>query len=346
MKNRIASCSGGGLSGAGYRVGFRCLLAIVLAMVFPAHAAQPVIRAGVLKFGTVNWELNVVRQHGLDTREGVRLQVVPMAGKLASSVALQSGAVDVIVSDWTWVARQRAVGKRYAFVPYSMAVGGLMVRSELHARTLQDLAGKRLGVAGGPADKSWLLLRAYAKRHLGHDLKEVVKPVFGAPPLLNQLVLRGELDGAITFWHYGARLQAAGLKPLITMPEVLRGLGVKDPLPLVGWVFDEQWASKHAKTLRAFLRASYAAKHILAESDDEWQRIRPLTKAENDATLIALRDTFRAGIPRRFGAAEIDAASRVYALLTELNPELKTQGGTTLDRATFWNGFKVPTWGQ
>ncbi len=324
------------------RVGYVFLL--LLAIAGPSHATQPVIRAGVLKFGTVNWELDVVRQHGLAAREGIDLEVIPLGGKLASSVALQSGAVDVIVSDWTWVARQRAAGKPYAFVPYSMAVGGLMMRPEAHAQALGDLAGKRLGVAGGPADKSWLLLRAYAKRHLGRDLTELVEPVFGAPPLLNQLVLRGDLDGAITFWHYGARLQAAGLRPLMEMPELLHGLDVEDPLPLVGWVFDERWAAQHADALRAFLRASYAAKRMLAESDAEWQRIRPLTKAEDDATLIALRDTFRAGIPHRFGPAEIDAASRVYVLLTELDPELRTQSGVALERATFWNGFEVPPW--
>jgi hypothetical protein len=66
------------------------------------------VRVGALKFGTVNWELDVVRSHGLATREGVDLQVVPLASKGATNVAVQGGAVDLIVSDWIWVSRQRA----------------------------------------------------------------------------------------------------------------------------------------------------------------------------------------------------------------------------------------------
>ena len=48
---------------------------------------------------------------------------------------------------------------------------------------LADLQGKTLGVAGGPLDKSWLLLQAYAERS-GADIAKRSRVVFGAPPLL------------------------------------------------------------------------------------------------------------------------------------------------------------------
>ncbi len=66
-------------------------------------------------------------------------------------------------------------------------------------------------------------------------------------------------------------------------------------MPLLGWVFSEKWAAAHPGVMQDFVRASVAAQDILATSDQEWNRIRPLTRAENEAMLIALRER----LPRR-----------------------------------------------
>src|SRR5882724_8830755 len=73
-------------------------------------AAAGTIRLGVLKFGTVNWELDVIKANGFDKAEGLDLEIVDLANTGATTVALQAGAVDVIVTDWLWVTRQRAAG--------------------------------------------------------------------------------------------------------------------------------------------------------------------------------------------------------------------------------------------
>ncbi len=53
------------------------------------------------------------------------------------------------------------------FLPYSSTEGALMVPGDSPVRSVADLAGKRLGVAGGPLDKNWLLLRARPARRTG-----------------------------------------------------------------------------------------------------------------------------------------------------------------------------------
>jgi len=302
------------------------------------------LRVGALKFGTVNWELDVVQSHGLATREGVDLEVVPLASKSATNVAVQGGAVDLIVSDWIWVSRQRAEGRRYTFVPYSLTVGALMVRPDAGVREISDLRGKRLGIAGGPVDKSWLLMRAYSQRKIGEDLADIVEPSFVAPPLLNQLMLRGELPAGLNFWHYGARLKAAGMHELIQVTDVLTALGVSRPVPLLGWVFNQDWAASHRELVNGFLRASYAAKRILTESDAEWLRLRPIMKVKDDTTLYALRDAYRAGVPRRFGAAETDAARRVFEVLATVGGDELVGSSRSLSDGTFWNGFEMAPW--
>jgi len=307
-------------------------------------AARETVRVGVLKFGTVHWELDAIRQHGLDAGNGIALEVLSLASTRATAVALQGGAVDVIVSDWIWVSRQRSEGRRYAFVPYSLAVGGLMVRPDAGIASLADLKGRALGVAGGPVGKSWLLMRAYARQRLGTDLAELAVPSFAAPPLLNKLMLRGELPAVLNFWHYNARLQAAGMRELLSVAQVLPALGIEAPVPLLGWVFSEAWATENRDRLHAFLDTSFAAKHLLLASDAEWERLRPLLGSDDPATVAALREAYRRGVPDGFGDAQRAAAAKTFAVLAREGGRELVGAGGALDPGTFWPHYAVPPW--
>jgi ABC-type nitrate/sulfonate/bicarbonate transport system substrate-binding protein len=84
-----------------------------------------------------------------------------------------------------------ALGDNLVFYPYSSALGAVMVPANSPIKGIADLKGKKLGVAGGPLDKSWLLLQALARRS-GIDLKTEAAIAYGAPPLLTQKALQGE----------------------------------------------------------------------------------------------------------------------------------------------------------
>jgi NitT/TauT family transport system substrate-binding protein len=319
-------------------------LAIAIAMMVTtpgiSPAAEPAkVRIGVLSFGTVGWALDVIRHHGLDRRHGVAIEVVTLANKDATAVALQGGAVDAIVTDWVWVSRQRHAGADYTFVPQSVAVGSLMVHPDSGIRTLADLKGRRIGIAGGPFDKSWLLLRAYGRKTLGLDLKEMAEPTFAAPPILNQIMLRGDIPAVLNFWNYSARLQAAGMKELIAVADLLPALGIDRPPPLIGWVFSEAWAAKNKAAVRGFLDSLGEATRMLATSDAEWNRLRPLTKAEDDHTFRALRDGYRAGIPASFGPADVAAARQLFGVLVNYGGPALVGKANTLAPGTFWNEY-------
>lgn len=322
---------------------FKKALFSVLCLLGPfaaAHAQLPELRVGVLKFGTVNWELNVIKHHKLDEKEGISVKVVPLASKNATHVSIQGGAADIVVTDWTWVSRQRAEGKMYSFVPYSTTSGSLMVHPESGIKSLQDLDGKKLGIAGGPVDKSWLLLRAYSKKTIGEDLGEIVDPKFGAPPLLNQLAFRKEIPAVLNFWHYTARLKAAGYQSLISVPEVLAELDIPTPIPLIGWVFHEDWAQKNPEILNAFIRSSLSAKNRMKNSDEEWLRLEPRMKVEDSETRDALRDAWRSGIADCFDQGIVDSATRLFALLAKEGGKKLVGNQTSLAPGTFWTGYK------
>ena len=320
-------------------------IAAALLVTTVAAASGHQVRVGVLKFGTVHWELDVIQTHSLAEQQGIDLQIVKFGSKRATSVALQGGGADVIVTDWIWVSRQRAEGRDYAFAPYSLSVGGLMVRPDSGIAELADLAGRKVGIAGGPVDKSWLLLQAYAKRG-GLDLAAAVEPVFGAPPLLNELMQRGDLPAVLNFWHYNARLKGAGMKEFLPAAELLPALGVDRPIPLLGWVFNRSWANENRDAVAGFLRASYSAKHLLLESDEEWKRLEPKMKVSDAATAAALRDAYRLGIPRQFGEADREAAARAFGILAAEGGEKLVGASDSLDPGTFWTEFDPARWRQ
>ena len=299
-----------------------------------AHAELPVVRVGVLKFGTVNWELDVMRRDGLDRAHGIVVKPLELAGRDGAAVALQGGTVDVILTDWLWVARRRSLGGDPTFVPHSHASGGLMVRADAGITGLADLKGRKIGIGGGPTDKSWLVLRAYAKKTTGLDLAHDAEPVFAAPPLLLETLKKGDIPAAVNYWQYNARLPSPGYVELVRVEDMLPALGLPADTPLLGWVFSERWAAREPAAVRGFLAAAQEARARLASSPEEWQAIAPLTQAGDPATLERLRQAYRRGLMSNEGGDLAAAAQRLLDLLIafggidEAPPDGKVPPGT------------------
>ena len=329
------------------RLIFRLISAVALVLfastTYAADATPLTLRVGVLQFGTVNWELDVIQARNLAQKRGLNLKIIPLASGDASTVALQGGAVDVIVSDWIWVTRQRADGNNFTFVPYSNAVGSVMVKADSSIRSVADLKGKSIGISGGPYDKTWLLLRAFATKKYAMDLNGVAKPVFAAPPLLNELAQSAQVDAALNVWHFDARREANGMRPLIKLPEILAGLGVDKPIPLVGWVFRDDWAAKNPDVMEKFFSASMEAKNLMAKNDAEWDRLKPLMHAEDNNTFVALRNGYRNGIPTCSEADYLNHVAAVFKVLGETGGDKLVGKSRALTEGTFWSGFKLPT---
>jgi len=326
-----------------------CLLAFLLcaiAGVGIGHAAETPskVKIGVLKFGTVSWALDTIQANGLDKAEGIELDIVPLASTQATTVGLHGGSVDIIATDWLWVSRERSSGGNFTFSPFTTALGSIMVPPNSPIKTLADLKGKKLGVAGGPLDKSWLLIVAYSLRTAKIDLRTETRQEYGAPPLLNERAKQGQIDAVLNFWPYAARLEAEGFTQLIGLEEVVRELGAKGEVSMVGYVFSEDWAKQNLAGVQGFLRAAAKADDLLATSNEEWDRLKPFM-AENDptfteATFEALRRRYREGIPER-SVAENEADAKVlYQFLRELGGEKLVGPGAELAPGTFWKGGK------
>ncbi len=315
------------------RVGAVLAAAVVL---FGSSAlADDIVRVVAQKTGTFAWELDVIRAHGLDKQANLVIQATELASPEAGKIALRGGSADIIVSDWTWVSRERALGAPLVFHPYSSALGAVMIPRVSSINDLVDLRGKKLAVAGGPIDKSWLLLQGALKQE-GVDLKTQSTIVYGSPTLLAEKTVQGEMDANLNYWNICAGLEARGLRRLVEVADLLPKLGARGRPAMVGYVFDERWAMRNQDSLARFLNVSVKAKGILANSDAEWERIAPLVGTSDQATLKLYRDRYRDGIPRRSIELEEADARALYGVLAALGGAALVGPARELDPGTFY----------
>jgi len=321
------------------RKGALALMLAGLALVQGVLAAETLV-LGLQESGTVQWEIAAIKALGLDAAHGVDLEIRPLADSRAGQIALQAGALDVILSDFVFVSLQRSRGAAIAMVPHSLAVGGLMVPPGSAIAELDDLKGRTIGIAGGPVDKSWVILQAYYAHDTGRDLAQDAQARFGAPPLVNELLASGGVDAGLNFWQWNARAEAAGMVEWLSVADMLADLGIATPPPLLGWTFTERTARTKKDALVHFLDASFAAKAALARDDGLWESLKPVMGAEADPALfVALREGYRAGIVAHPDPAMEAAAAQVFGLLAQYGGTALVGDSNVLAPGTFWGGY-------
>lgn len=312
--------------------------AALAALQIGAVRAADTIRIAAQKTGTFAWELAVIRAHGLDKAANLTLDIRELASPESGKIALRSGDADIMISDWLWVSRERSLGSKLAFYPYSSALGAVMVPNASPIHTLADLKGRKLAVAGGPIDKSWLLLQASLQKD-GINLKSDSTIVYGAPPLAAAQMLNGDMDATVNYWNFCAALEGKGFRRLATIQDVVTSFGAKGPVAMIGYVFDEAWANANQDRLARFIDMTRKAKQILTTSDSEWDNIAKLTGAPDAATLHAYRDRYREGIPHRRIEDEEKDAQVLYRVLAGIGGHDLVGPAAELDPGTYYHAL-------
>jgi NitT/TauT family transport system substrate-binding protein len=210
-----------------------------------------------------------------------------------------------------------------------------MVPTPSPIRSLGDLRGKKLAVAGGPIDKSWLLLQAAMKQD-GIDLKTEATIAYGAPVLLAEKTRQGEMDATLNFWNICAGLEAKGFRRIAGIEDILPRLGARGRLAMLGYVFDGSWAARNRSAISRFIDVTRKAKEILATSDAEWDRIAALVGAADQPTLQTYRRRYREGVPRRSIDDEEGDARTLYRVLSRLGGRQLVGPASELAPGTFY----------
>lgn len=302
-------------------IGSLCLLSPV-----PAIAERlPTLTLSVLQFGTAHWELDHLKRRHLDEQHGFELDLRLVANLPASRLALTSGTVQGAVADLLWTQSRFEAGERFVFLPFSSQIGDVVVPRDSGIETVADLAGRRIGVAGGADSKGWILLQRVARQQ-GVDLS-TAQIQYAAPPLLSQALKRGQLDAIVTYWHFAARLRGnGGMKSAIRLSELLAELSLDTDLPVLGYVFDQHWAKAHSPLLHDFAAALRQAKQELATETAYWFPLRPLMRNPDEPTFRELRTGFVDGTPAPLNDKRIADLRRLLTLVGGNREQLMDAG--------------------
>lgn len=302
----------------------------------PGAEAADRLRIALQKTGTAAWEIEAIKAHGLDKAANLEIETTELASTEAGKIALVGGAADMVVEDWLWVARERALGDKLLFTPYSTTLGAVMAPKDSPVHGVADLAGRSIGVAGGPLDKSWLLLRA-AALGAGRDLTRDARPSYGAPPLIAEKLAEGETETALEYWNFSAALEGRGFRRAIEIADIQKELGASGPVAMTGYVFSEAFAASHKDALRRFFAATAEARKILGDDPSAWEPIKARLRLKDDAALAVYRQRYLEGVPKRSIAEEAADARILYRRLAEIGGEKLVGKAKELDTALFYD---------
>jgi NitT/TauT family transport system substrate-binding protein len=316
---------------------FIAILAVAVSAFLTSGAeAADRLRIAIQKTGTASWEIEVIKARGLDKAANLDIETTELASTEAGKIALEGGAVDMVIEDWLWAARERTLGDKLLFTPYSSALGAVMAPKNSPVHAVADLAGRSIGVAGGPLDKSWLLLRA-AALSAGLDLTKEAKPSYGAPPLIAEKLVQGETETALEYWNFSADLEGRGFRRAIEMADIQKALGATGPLAMTGYVFSEAFAASNKDALRRYFAAAAEARKILAEDPSAWAPIKTRLRLKDDAALAVYRQRYLEGVPKRTVAEEAADARILYRRLAEVGGEALVGKAKELDAGLFYD---------
>ena len=247
---------------------------------------------------------NVIKARGLDKAANLDIETTELASTEAAKIALVGGSADMVVGDWLWAARERALGDKLLFTPYSTALGAVMApndspvhrgrrpRRPVDRRRRRAARQELAHVAGGGA-------RARASTSPGtpgpHTARRRSSP--RSSP-------QGETDTALEFWNFAADLEARGFRRAIDMADVEKALGATGPVAMTGYVFSEGFAASHKDALKRFFAATNEARKILAEDPSAWAPIKARLRLKDDAALAVYRQRYLEGVPKRTVAEE------------------------------------------
>ena len=314
-------------------VGFAFLASVHLA---PGAEAADRLRVALQRTGTASWEIGVIKARGLDKAANLDLEITELASTEAGKIAIEGGSADLVVEDWLWAARERSLGDKLLFTPYSTALGAVMAPKDSPVHKIADLAGRSIGVAGGPLDKSWILLRAAALAG-GHDLAKDARPTYGAPPLIAEKFAQGETETALEYWNFAADLEGRGFRRAIEMADVEKALGATGPVAMTGYVFKEAFAASHKDALKRFFAAAAEARKILGEDPAAWAPIKARLRLKDDAALAVYRERYLDGVPKRTVAEEAADAAILYRRIAEIGGKELVGEAKELDTSLFYD---------
>lgn len=321
----------------------RSLASMLVAAVLGFGGAQepPTVRAAMEAAGTFSWIVHGMDYFGTAEANGIRVEGTVYASKQATELALRGAEADVTVDDFlgSVLLRSRDVAVSGIY-PFAKAVGGLVVPLNSDIDSIDDLRGRTIA-AGSLRDKSLLILRALALSEYGFDPQTESEVIAAAAPLMVQLIADAEVDAALPFWHFVARMEAAGqAREVMAVTDMLAALGLPGDLPnLMVLARDDMPAELKTAFIQTLIDTVDVMK-ATPNDDPFWQTIldMELYSLPDPTAFPRVIDRWRLGTPDGWTEAHIDGVIAMVERLVDLAGE-EVVGVASVPRDAYTTAF-------
>jgi NitT/TauT family transport system substrate-binding protein len=296
---------------------------------------QPTLRFAVIGSGGQSEVPHAIREAGLDRKYGINVEVIDFVAPGQQYSMFRAGAADLAAGNFIDLLRQRRGGNAiqavHGFQGYSNRI---VVRPQSSIKAFADLRGRTVGTFG-TTFLDWLIVRAGGKKAFNVDLLSDATAVPGAPPLLNQLLARGEADAVLQFSSLTLGPIARNeQRALIDMPALIEAAGLNADAFYLAWLLSEKWAKANPQAVRklsAMLDDAYA---VLQSDDRLWPALAQRINITDPAVVAAYRDLERRINNPPYSAALIKPTQDVLDAIIAVAGEQAT-GVTAVDPAAF-----------
>lgn len=276
------------------------------------------LQIGQQAFGTFRWVNFAIQHYGIDEEVGLNLEVTSYGSKQATEIALRSDEADIVVDDFIGVMlmRQRGVPVK-AVYPYSLATGGAVVLAVSDINGIEDMRNATIAAAS-LRDKSLLILRALAVSEYGFDPQVTGDVIAASPPLMAELMKRGDIDVGIPYWHFVARMVGSGeFREVMRVTEMLEALGLPSDLPILVIVARDD---VNPEAVRRYIRAFEMVTERMKRNDSIWQAILDagLYELEDPSLMENVSERWMAGVPERWNQEVIDGLANLIEEMVEV----------------------------
>lgn len=191
---------------------------------------------------------------------GVELTLQRFFSPMERDVALQTGAIDGAVSDYTSVEIQKHRGMAVETLCGLNGLFLLVVRPDITATKVDDLQGKRFALSSNTVIE-------YATDHVMGSLP-IEKVEVQKLPIRLEMLASGDIDAAVLPQPFAQIALMRGMKALDGV------LGSAQPLSVTGLVLTRDIMDKHPEAMKALQEAyDLGVQYLATTPREEWQSI-------------------------------------------------------------------------
>ncbi|MFI5265808.1 MAG: ABC transporter substrate-binding protein [Chloroflexota bacterium] len=294
-----------------------------------------------MKFGAIanasqSYVVRVMKDKGLDKKYGLDVTIVNLTSAQQQWTSMRSGDVEIASGSVLDLLRQRQAGLKARAIRGSIAIGNEIVTvPDKPYKKLSDLKGARVGTPSTTLF-DWMIVRAAGKKAENFDIGTDTQAANSSPPLLNEQLLKGQLDAALQFAPdntLAAETQGK-LRKIASLAEIMQEAGFDPQSFYLEFTVTEAWTSKNPGGAAKLVAAMDDAINVLETDDSVWPALAKASGVEDPAFVPEYMKAQRLQLKTTFDQSKLQPTQQLLDEVVKIVGQ-EPVGVTKVDPAGF-----------